>query len=358
MKAWGTGLVVGKFAPLHRGHQLLLDQAAAACERLVILSYTRPEFPGCGPARRERWLRQLYPQASVLVLDDARLARWCADRGAARLALPDNAAGDETHRRFVASVLREMLGLRVDAVFTSEAYGPGFARALGGLQGAPVAHVEVDRARVRVPVSGTRVRADVHAHRHLLDPRVHADFVERIVLLGGESTGKTTLARALAARLGTTWVPEYGRELWEARGGRLEYADMLLIARAQVEREDAAAAGVARYLVCDTSPLTTLLYSQAMFGRADPELARLAGRPYAQVLLCEPDFGFVQDGTRRDPEFQAGQQAWYGRELASRGIAFERLRGSPGDRLRQVEEVLATGGLRTSAMGGQLPVQL
>jgi nicotinamide riboside kinase len=39
--------------------------------------------------------------------------------------------------------------------------------------------------------------------------------VRRIALLGGESSGKTTLARALAQSLGTSWVPEYGRQRWE-----------------------------------------------------------------------------------------------------------------------------------------------
>ena len=102
MKPFRTGLVVGKFAPLHHGHQLLLDEADRACEEVVILSYSKPEFEGYGPARRERWLRRLYPRAKVHVLDDARLAEACDARSVARVELPANDASDDVHRRFVA----------------------------------------------------------------------------------------------------------------------------------------------------------------------------------------------------------------------------------------------------------------
>jgi nicotinamide riboside kinase len=48
-------------------------------------------------------------------------------------------------------------------------------------------------------------------------PQVYADHVQRVAFIGGESSGKTTLARVLAERLQTVWVPEYGRTLWEQR---------------------------------------------------------------------------------------------------------------------------------------------
>ena len=73
-----------------------------------------------------------------------------------------------------------------------------------------------------------------------------------------------------------------------------------------------------RWLVCDTSPLTTLFYSQELFGSADPELVALAERHYDRVLLCKPDFEFVQDGTRRDTAFREHGHRWYQAELAKR----------------------------------------
>jgi cytidyltransferase-like protein len=71
---YGVGLVVGKFAPLHNGHLLLVQRAAKLCERVVIISYSNPELPGCDAQRREAWLKACCPSAIVLVVTAERLA--------------------------------------------------------------------------------------------------------------------------------------------------------------------------------------------------------------------------------------------------------------------------------------------
>ncbi|OYO27650.1 AAA family ATPase [Janthinobacterium sp. PC23-8] len=343
MNLYKRALVVGKFCPLHHGHQLLLDRAQGACEELLIVSYTKPEFPGMAPARREGWLRALYPQATILVLDDERVAALCAARGVAARTLPHNELDDgEVHRHFMGWLCWTVLNLPVDAVFSSEDYGPGFARVLGECYaGAPVAHVSVDQARHLVPVSGTAVRCDPHGQRAFVSPLVYASLVTRICVLGGESSGKTTLTAALAAHFGTSWVAEYGRELWESQDGVLEYDDLLKIGREQLKREAQATGQARRWLFCDTSPMTTFFYCVEMFGRAEPELARLAEHRYDLVLLCAPDFPFIQDGTRRDEHFRARQHAWYQAQLARRGIACVEVAGTVDERVAQVARLLA-----------------
>ena len=313
VKTFRRGLVVGKFCPLHRGHMLVIDAALAACDEVFVISYTNPEFAGCGKSLREGWLTQLYPQVRSLVLDEA---------------LPDNDALDAVHRDFVGWVCTTLLGVQVDAVFTSEDYGDGFARALATYFASHVTHVCVDKARALVPISGTAIRDDPHAHRDYLDPRVYASFVRRIGILGGESSGKTTLAQSLAARLRTEWAPEYGRELWVEKSGELAFEDLRHIAEVQVAREDRLAQQANRWLVCDTTPLTTLCYSQAMFGAADPVLVELAERRYDILLLCAPDFPFVQDGTRRDTDFRMRQHDWYRNVLDEKQIAYTIVAGS------------------------------
>lgn len=335
-KRFRRGLVVGKFAPLHRGHEHVICRAEAECEAVVLLSYSKPELPECGPERRAEWLRRLFPTARVIVLAEP------ATR------LPANEADDLTHRRFVGDVIVQYVGGPVDAVFTSEAYGDGLAEELTrtfrqafGPGVPPVVHVEVDRTRRSVPVSGTSLRANVHAQRSWLNPRVYASFVARVALLGGESTGKSTLAARLAAEHGTAYVAEYGRELWEAKAGRLARDDLRAIAEEQVAREEKAAERAVQFLFCDTTPLTTRLYAEEMFGVVDPAVERLAGREYAHVFLCAPDFPFVQDGTRRDAAFRQRQHAWYERELARRGMRYDLLTGTVDERCAQVRAVLA-----------------
>jgi HTH-type transcriptional repressor of NAD biosynthesis genes len=329
------GLVVGKFCPLHRGHMLLIDAALAACDDVTVISYTKPAFDGCGRAVREAWLRALYPDVRILVVDDATegIAGWGG--------VPHNDDPAELHRAFCGWLCQTLLGITVDAVFTSEDYGDGFGRALAAVFGAPVTHVSVDQARRAVPISGTAIRRDPHAHRAYLHPRVYADFVGRVCILGGESSGKTTLAQALAAHLGTVWVPEYGRTLWEERGGALVYGDMRAIAVEQLAQEAMRAQDAHRWLVCDTSPLVTRFYSAALFGRVDPALAAMSHQPYAATFVCAPEFDFVQDGTRVDAAFRRRQHDWYCAELRRRDIAFTLLHGAVAERVAQAAAALA-----------------
>lgn len=339
------GLVVGKFSPLHRGHELVIHRAFEMCGEVVLISYSKPELPGCEAERRERWLAQLFPQARRLVVTD----EWLRERFSqfnGSVSVPPNDAEDSVHRHFVGFLCAQGLAMTVDAVFTSEDYGDGFARELTNYfreqnSSAPeVRHILVDRARDEVPVSGSQIRADFEAHRKWLSPIVYASFVRRVCILGGESSGKSTLAEALAAHHGTVHVPEYGRELWESRGGSLTYEDMLHIAETQVAAEDQAALQANRFLFCDTSPLTTLFYSQHLFQRAESKLEQLARRRYDLVVLCAADFDFVQDGTRQDARFRERQNAWYVNELNQQGVPFLQVTGGLGQRIAQVNERL------------------
>ena len=157
--------------------------------------------------------------------------------------------------------------------------------------------------------------------------------MNRVALLGGESSGKTTLARELAQALGTLWVPEYGRQRWEELRQTLSIDELMRVARCQVELEDEYALRATGWLVCDTTPLTTLQYCLHDHGQAPAALHRLARRAYDLTLVCVADFDFVQDGCRRDDAFRARQQAWTLARLAEQGVQPLLLRGSVTQRL-------------------------
>lgn len=343
---FAKGLVVGKFCPLHRGHELLIDSAIQHCDEVVVISYTNPEFQHCGPDNRERWIAELFPKVLRLVIDDVRLQDICRMRGIERRNIPHNDAPDDEHRRFVGWLCCVVLETTVDAVFTSEDYGDGFAAALTrcfhdqGRQVVPVSHVCVDLPRDTVPICGTDARADPEAQRHFLAPIVYSDLMARIAILGGESSGKTTLAQRLAEHFDTLCVPEYGRALWERREGNLQLDDMLEIAVTQIGREQRLGRDARRWLFCDTTPLTTSFYSHEMFGHVDPALELLTFRGYQHIVVCAPDFEFIQDGTRRGAEFRAQQHRWYLRELQIKGLAYFIATGSIEDRLKAVISLL------------------
>jgi HTH-type transcriptional regulator, transcriptional repressor of NAD biosynthesis genes len=160
--------------------------------------------------------------------------------------------------------------------------------------------------------------------------------VRRLALLGGESSGKTTLAQALAAALHTVWVPEYGRTLWEALRRTLTVGELVQVGQRQIEDEDRLAHQARDWLVCDTTPLTTLQYCLHDHGDAPAALRAMAQRRYDLVVLCDADFDFVQDGCRRDDAFRAEQQAWTVAQLMQMGQSFVRATGPATARVQQV----------------------
>ena len=346
-----SGLVVGKFWPPHRGHQLLLETAATQVAELLVLVYAHPDDLAHPAPVRAAWLRELYRgddyhQGPRIGSTPLRIIGLTAEAD----GLPPDAADDHTHREFVRQWLARH-GYAIGIVFSSEAYGPGFAAHLGA------AHVLVDAARRQVPISGTQLRRELAASAvgpalTLLHPFVAAQYgavppaaVPRLVLLGAESSGKTTLATALAEALGTAWVPEYGRILHEQKNGALDYEDLLYIGRRQLELEDEAVPQARGWLVCDTNAATTALYSYYYFHRCDPALqalARVCGRRYARTFVCMPTVPFEQDGWRGPEALRQFQHGAILMQLETLGIPYTLLDGSVAERVAQVRTSLNT----------------
>lgn len=346
IKRFRKGLVVGKFSPLHFGHEALIEHAALHCDQVLILSYSNPEFPKCDRATRERWLKSRFSQFEVVVVDQKRLNELASPMGPVFWTIPHNDAGDTSHREFCSWLLTTVIGTSVDAVFSSETYGQGFADHLTkhfnqklGTK-FKVEHVLFDLERTQVPTSGTQLRARTLAPKQYISSNVYASLMPRLVLLGGESSGKTTLAKALASELSTAWVSEYGREMWDKTNGDLRYEDMLHIATTQVKSEQVLARRFGnRLLVCDTSPLTTLFYCRHMFnGRVHHALRELANRQYDFTVVCAPTIPFDQDGTREGNGLREKQHQWYLTQLMERGVKYIVVDGSVEERIAQVLE--------------------
>lgn len=317
------GLVVGKFHPPHAGHHHLIDTAASACERLTVVVAASP-LESVPIALRAAWLRERHPQPHVEIVaavDDVEI----------------DYASDAVWSAHVA-IFRTAAGAPPDAVFTSEDYGPELARRLGA------AHVPVDPARERFPVSGTAVREDPVACWPWLSPPVRAHLARRVVIVGAESSGTTTLARALAAcyaaRGGvwaaTRWVPEYGRlyceeKLAVARRhdpglwiGDLDWRseEFTVIAERQLAWEEAAARAGSPLLVCDTDAFATGLWHERYLGTASPDVERLHDRTRHDLWILTDTAGvaFEQDGWRDGETIRDRMSARFAEELGRRGL--------------------------------------
>jgi NadR type nicotinamide-nucleotide adenylyltransferase len=164
----------------------------------------------------------------------------------------------------------------------------------------------------------------------------------RVAVLGAESSGKSSLAEALAAYYHSLWVPEYLREFVDTLGRVPQAHEQILIARTQVAREDQAAEQANRYLFCDTTPLMTAIYSRHYFVEPDAELRALVEqRRYGFTIVTAPDMPWTPDGLQRESE--AIRQKVHEElleELRQRSIPYLLVSGELQDRIAQVRQVL------------------
>jgi nicotinamide riboside kinase len=168
----------------------------------------------------------------------------------------------------------------------------------------------------------------------------------RIAVVGAECVGKTTLCRELAELLPGHWLPEYLREFCDRLGRTPRADEQLPILRTQIEREaaaqrQAAEQGVA-WLLCDSAPIATALYSRMLFD--DPTLLEAAlahHRGYWATLLLQPDLPWMADGFLRDgPEVRAAFHRQVTELLQEPGMRVYPIDGLGARRLQQAHRVL------------------
>lgn len=311
-KEFGLGVVIGKFLPPHHGHHFLINTALSQCAAVVVIICEKPDDPIPGH-HRQTWLQEIHPDADVRVIDD----RY-----------------DENDSRIWAENTILWLGRAPDVVFTSEHYGDAYAGHMG------CRHVMVDQPRISVPCSGTAVRRNPFAQWEHLSPPVRSWYAKRIVVVGAESTGTTTLAQALAEHFQTIWVPEYGREYSSVKQARGETdwrtEEFLEIAREQTRRENLAARSSNRLLICDTNAFATTLWHRRYMGFNCEALDEFAMSCKADLyLLTGDEIPFVQDGLRDGEFIRHEMHRWFVEALDQQKVPWISISGSPGKRLVQ-----------------------
>jgi HTH-type transcriptional repressor of NAD biosynthesis genes len=320
------GLTLGKFAPLHRGHQRVIEQSLAEMDHTIVLIYDCPELDVPPLPIRRRWIEDLYPEVEVLEAWDAPT----------EIGL-DPAITDQ-HDAYLSDRMQDK---GVTHFYSSEPYGEHVCRALGTIDR------RVDEKRETIPISATAIREDAYLHRRYVPPRVYRDLVTQIVFLGAPSTGKTTIVQELAKRYNTAWMPEYGREYWANHqvDRRLTREQLVEIAVGHREREDRLVTTANKYFFVDTDATTTLQFSRYYHDSAHPELVELADRcrdRYDLVFLCDCDIPYDDTWDRSGSVFRTVMQRRIEADLLARQRPFYRLGGSFEERVAKVASRLDT----------------
>lgn len=178
-------------------------------------------------------------------------------------------------------------------------------------------------------------------------------MLKKIVAIGPESTGKSTLCELLASHYKTAWVPEYAREYLMKNGTSYTFADLEKIAREQVGTEDEYALSLLnnadfapvssdnldkKRLFIDTDMYVIKVWGEYVFDQAPAyALDQIVQRRYDLYLLCNTDLPWVKDELREYPDLESRQELYqiYKDIMINQSVPWVDISGAPEERLQK-----------------------
>jgi NadR type nicotinamide-nucleotide adenylyltransferase len=302
---YNRGLVIGKFYPPHKGHEYLIKYATNNCKDLIVVVCDSPLYK-IPAASRVEMLKKIFPRVKVISVIDI---------------------GKDDDSVAWAEYTRNFLGYAPEVVFTSEHYGDNYAKYLGAK------HIKLDIDRIEYPISGTAVRSNVYGNIEWINPKIRSYLIPKVVIVGAESTGTTTLANALAKHYKANNVLEYGRfysEIKSYSGIKWESEDFEHIAKIQNQIEKRLHAKSSKVLICDTNSFATEIWHERYMGYMSRSVKRISDSISAPDLyiLTGDEIPFVQDGTRDGEGIRHQMHQRFLEELESRGHNYILVTGS------------------------------
>lgn len=173
-----------------------------------------------------------------------------------------------------------------------------------------------------------------------------ASDIIKIVAIGPESTGKSTLCQSLAYHFSTGWCKEYAREFLTKHGTNYSYDDLLEIAKGQIQNEEDAIqeclhrwnqkdSSTPPVLIVDTDMYVMKVWCEFVFGKCHPFiLNQIVTRNYSGYLLCNPDLPWTQDELREYPDFETREKLFcsYKDILINQSVPWFEVKGQDPER--------------------------
>lgn len=330
-----VGMFGGSFDPLHVGHIHDIIRAASVCEELYVMISWCDGRESTSKELRYRWIlnstRHLHNVKIILIEDKA---------------VSKEEYNTEYYWENGANDIKQTIGKPIDAVFCgTDYYGTNRFESLY----CPESEV-VYFDRTEVPISSTDIRKWAFDNWDYI-PCVCKDYyTAKVLIVGGESTGKSTLAQNLAMAYNTNFVSEVGRETCDYAGGEefMIADDLIENFLRQKENARKASALSNRVLFVDTDALTTGFYCDLLLNENKETMSKLADainqtNKWDLVLFLEPDgTEFVQDGTRNediksDREYYSGLlKKWF----EENGVNFITISGDYLNRFNVAKEMI------------------
>lgn len=295
MFKYKVGMYGGSFDPLHIGHIHDIIRAASMCEELYVMISWCEGRESTSKELRYRWIlnsTKHLPNVKIILIEDKAVSK--------------EEYNTDYYWKKGAQDIKDTIGKPLDAVFCgSDYYGTNRFESLY----CPESEV-VYFDRTEVPISSTDIREWALGNWDYIPDVCKDYYTQKVLIVGGESTGKSTLVQNLALAYNTNFVSEVGRDTCEYAGGE-EYmiAEDLYenILRQKLNVMEAAKHSN-RILFVDTDALTTMFYGDFLLDNRKLEhcycdvLATGVTNitKWDLVLFLEPDVDFVQDGTRSE----------------------------------------------------------
>jgi NadR type nicotinamide-nucleotide adenylyltransferase len=190
--------------------------------------------------------------------------------------------------------------------------------------------------------------------------RQNKTMLKKIVIIGPESTGKSTLCEQLAQQYETMWCPEFAREYLLSNGTNYEFDDLLTIAKGQLALEDEYTgtletqseplleAGGHLPLFIDTDMYVMKVWCEFVFNNCHRFiLDQILERKYDLYLLCNTDLPWVQDELREYPDLHTRKKLYnvYKDIMMNQSVPWVDIKGDYEERLaiaiEAVDEILS-----------------
>jgi len=271
----------GKFLPFHKGHEAMIRFALSKCDFLTVLVCCSdkeiiPENV------RKKWIEKTFEHCKHLEIKSFNYLE--SD-------LPNTSVSSQSVSKLWAEKFKTLFS-DCDLVITSEKYGNYVASFMG------IKHIVFDIPRQLFPVSATDIRNNLFTYWNYLPDSVKPDLAIKVVILGTESTGKTTLSEQLATHYKCASIREAGRDI-VANSNSFLYDDLILIASEHAKRIDKETLGKSPLIIIDTDIHITMSYSNFVFNRELEVSDKIYNSNKADLYLyLTNDVEYVQDGTR------------------------------------------------------------